>query len=79
MNKTMRLETDLEFQQNKIKRLNAKYNVDMFSTRLRGGKAFAAEQKNREIRKLLLKRKIIEKINNNRISPNKLIEKQLLT
>ena len=79
MNKTMRLETDLEFQQNKIKRFNAKYNVDMFSTRLRGGKAFAAEQKNREIRKLLLKRKIIENINNNRISPNKLIEKQLLT
>ena len=75
----MRLETDLEFQQNNIKRLNAKYNVDMFSTRLRGGKAFAAEQKNRETRKLLLKRKIIEKINNNRISPNKLIEKQLLT
>ena len=30
MNKTMRLETNLEFQQNKIKRLNAKYNVDMF-------------------------------------------------
>ena len=41
----MRLETDLEFQQSKINRLNAKYNVDMSSTRLRGGKAFAAEQK----------------------------------
>ena len=38
----MRLQTDLEFQQNEIKNLNKKYNVEMFSTRVRGGKAFAA-------------------------------------
>ena len=65
MNETMRLETDLEFQQNEIKRLSAKYNVDMFSTRLRGGKAFVADQKFRELKKLLLKSKIIEKRNKN--------------
>ena len=41
----MRLQTDLEFNQNKIKQLNEKYNVTMFSTRIRGGKAYAAEQK----------------------------------
>ena len=29
INEIMRLQTDLEFQQNEIKRLNAKYNVDM--------------------------------------------------
>ena len=53
----MRLQTDLEFQQIEIKRLNEKYNVDMFSTKVRGGKAFAAEQKIREFKKLLFKSK----------------------
>ena len=42
-NKRMRLQTDFEFQQTEIKKLNKKYNVEMFSTRVRGGKAFAAE------------------------------------
>ena len=46
----MRLQTDLEFQQNEIKSLNKKYNVEMFSTRVRGGKAFAAEQTIREFK-----------------------------
>ena len=41
--------------------------------RLRGGKTFGAEQKIRELKKLLLK--IIEKRNKNRINPNKLIKK----
>ena len=31
--------------------MNKKYNVDMFSTVVRGGKAFAAEQKLRELKK----------------------------
>ena len=53
----IRLQTDLEFRQNEIKNLNKKYNVEMFSTRVRGGKAFAAEQKIREFKKLLLKMK----------------------
>ena len=44
----MRLQTDLEFKQNEIKKLNDKFNVDMFHTKIRGGKAFAAEQKIRE-------------------------------
>ena len=42
---TMRLQANLEFLQNEIKKLNQKYNVDMFSTTLCGGKAFAAEHK----------------------------------
>ena len=41
----MRLQTDSEFNQNKIKQLNGKYNVTMFSTRIKDGKAYAAEQK----------------------------------
>ena len=41
----MRLQTDLEFKQNQILKLKNEFNVEMFHTRLRGGKAFAAEQK----------------------------------
>ena len=48
----MRLQTDSEFQQ-MILKIKRKYN-DMFSIRLQGGKAFAGEQKNRELKKLEL-------------------------
>ena len=48
-----KLQTDLEFQQNEIKKLNQKYNVEMFSSGVRGGKAYAAEQKITEFKKLL--------------------------
>ena len=43
--KKIKLQVDQEFQQVKIKDLNDLTNVEMFSTSLRGGKAFAAEQK----------------------------------
>ena len=45
----MRLQTDLEFNQNKIKEFNKKIDVDMFHTQLLSGKTFAAEQKIREL------------------------------
>ena len=41
----MRLEVDNEFEQVKSKDLNDTYNVTMFMTSIRGGKAFAAEKK----------------------------------
>ena len=44
-NEKMRLQVDVEFEQNKIKELNKKYNIEMFTTKNRGGKAYAAEQK----------------------------------
>ena len=44
----MHLQADLELKQNQIKKLNNEFNVDMFHTTVRGGKAFAAEQKIRE-------------------------------
>ena len=47
------LETNLEFNQNKIKTLNKKLNVDMYHAKFRGGKAFATDQKIREFKKLL--------------------------
>ena len=58
----MYLQTDLEFNQNKIKELDKKFDVDMFHTQLRGGKAFAAEQKIRELRKVLLRSKRFKKL-----------------
>ena len=45
----MRVQTDKEFEQNEIKRINKKYNVHMFSLKVCDGKAFAVEEKNKRI------------------------------
>ena len=50
----------------------------MYSTHLRGGQAFAAEQKTRELKNYLLRSKRIEKLKGKRIKPNELIKKQRL-
>ena len=68
--KKMRLQVDQEFQQVKIKDLNDLNNVHMFSTTLRGGKAFAAEQKIRESKTRISKLNM-QKL---KISPKKIIE-----
>ena len=47
----------------------------MFSAKVRGGKAFAAKQKIRELKKLLLKSKNNDKRNKIKINPNKLIQR----
>ena len=69
----MRLQTDLEFNQNEIMKLNKEYNVEMFHTKIRGGKAFAAEQKIGQFKKLLLKGKRLEKESKKRLKPLQLI------
>ena len=74
-NEKMRLQTDQEFQQNEIKKLNRKYNVEMFSTRLRGGKAFAAEQKIRELKKVIFKTKRRYKLKKKKINSREIIKK----
>ena len=70
--KKMKMQVDQEFQQLKIKDLNRENNVEMFSTSLRGGKAFAAEQKIRELKKrvalLNSQRKLLK------LTPKKIIE-----
>ena len=68
-NKMMRLQVDNEFQQVKLKDLNEANNVEMFTTSVRGGKAFAAEQKIRELKTR------ISKLNTQKlkISPTKII------
>ena len=49
-NKPMRLQVDNEFQQVKIKDLNNDNNSEMFISSVRGGNAFAAKQKIRELK-----------------------------
>ena len=71
----MRLQTDLEFKQNQILKLNDEFHVDMFHTHLRGGKAFAAEQKIRVFKKLLLRGQRLEKQYGRRLKPLDLIRK----
>ena len=66
---------DREFQQTYIKKLNKQFEVVMYSTNLRGGKAFAAEQKIHELKKLLLRSKWIKKLAHKRVKPNELIKK----
>ena len=75
-NKKMRWQTDLEFKQKKIFALNKKYNVDMFSTAVRGGKAFATEQKLRELKKRLSRLLVLQRNSKTKLkSQNILIQK----
>ena len=69
-NKKMRLQVDQEFQQVKIKDLIDLNNVEMFSTFLRGGKDFAAEQKIKELKARIAKL-FSQKL---KMSPRKIIE-----
>ena len=58
----------------KIKKLNQKYNVEMFSTKIRGRKAFAAEHKIREFKKILFRSKRLHKsTKTSRLDAKKLI------
>ena len=66
----MRLQVDNEFQQVKIKDMNDENNVEMFTTSVRGGKAFAAEQKIREL-KTRISKIIAQKL---KISLSKIID-----
>ena len=67
--KRMRIQVDNESHQVKIKDLNDENNVKIFTTAVRGGKAFAAEQKIRELKTR------ISKLNTQKlkISPVKII------
>ena len=71
-NKVLRLQTDLEFKQNKIKKLNEEFNVTMFSSKIRGGKAFAAERAIRDLKTILLRSK---RLNKGRVKSYVLIKK----
>ena len=57
----MSLQTGQEFKQRNVEELNKKFNAEIYSTHLRGGKALVAEQKICGLKKLLLRNKQIEK------------------
>ena len=71
----MRLQVDDEFQQVKTKNIDDKYNVTMFTTSIRDGKAFAAEQKIRELKSRIAKLKAISNKNKAKIPPTTIIRK----
>ena len=68
--KRMRLQVDNEFQQAKIKNLKNGNNVEMFTSLVKGSKAFAAEEKIRELKSR------ISKLHGQKlkISPTRIIE-----
>ena len=72
-----RLQTDQEFKQKKIFDLNKKYNVDIFLTAVRGGKAFAAEQKLRELKKRIFRLKAMKKRLSKKPNPYEIIKKSV--
>ena len=70
----MRLQVDNEFLQVKVKDFNNENNVEMFTSSVRGGKAFAAEQKIRQLKTRILKLNA-EKL---KINPTKIIQNSAL-
>ena len=70
--KKIKLQVDQEFEQLKIKDLNKEHNVKMFSASLRGGKAFTAEQKIRELKKRVARLSVQRKLL--KLTPKKIIE-----
>ena len=72
-NKKRRLQSDVEFKQKKIVDLNKKYNVEMFSTAVRDGKAFAAGQKLRELKKRISKLLVLQRNSKTKLKSSNLI------
>ena len=59
-NSRMRLQTYLEFKQNQIKKINDEFNVEMFQTKVRGRKAFAAEQKLKNLKRFYYQANVLK-------------------
>ena len=47
LNEKMRIQTDQEFQQNEIRKVNSKCNVEMFTSKICGGKTFSPKKQNK--------------------------------
>lgn len=75
--KRMRLQTDLEFQQNKAKELNKKFDVEMFIQNLVVEKHLLQNKRLQNLKKKLLRSKSFEKLKKKRIKPNELIKKAM--
>ena len=71
----MCLQTDQEFNQNEIKALDKKHDVEHYNTKLNEGHAVAAEQKIRELKVRLKNFKRLNEISKNVLKPNKALKK----
>ena len=71
----MCLQTDQEFNQNKIKALNKKHDMEHYNTKLNEGHAVASEQKIRELKFRLKNFKRLNKISKNVLKPNVVLKK----
>ena len=71
----MCLQTDQEFNQNEIKALNKKRDVEHYNTKLNKGHAVAAEQKIGELKFRLENCKKLSKISKNVLKPNEVLKK----
>ena len=71
--KNMWLQVDNEFQQVKTKDLNDKYTVTIFTTSIRGRKAFAVEQEIKELKNRIAKSQAICDKNKAKIPPTTII------
>ena len=69
MKKTIRLQVDDKFQQVEIKDLNDENNVEIFTSSVRDGKAFAAEKKTRELKSRTAKLNALKM----KVTPTKII------
>ena len=65
----MHLQVDNEFRQVKIKVLNYENNIEMFTSSVRGGKAFGAAQKTRELKSRMTKLNALKV----KVTPTKII------
>ena len=69
MKKTICLQVDDKFQQVEIKDLNDENNVEIFTSSVRDGKAFAAEKKKRELKSRTAKLNALKM----KVTPTKII------
>ena len=73
-NKNIRLQAEIEFQQVTIKDLNDDFNGTIFTTSIKGVKAFAAEQKIRGFKSRIAQIKAISDKNKAKIPPTTIIK-----
>ena len=74
----LRLQTDQKFNQNEIKNLNKKHDVEHYNTKLNEGHAVAAKQKIRKLKIRLKTFKRLNKATKNTLKPNKALKKAIL-
>ena len=71
----MRLQIDQEFNQNEIKKINSKHNVEHYNSKLKEDHAVATGQKIRELKNRLKNFKRLNKIEKKTLKANEVLKK----